>query len=339
MAESTESKQLRIFITGAGQGAGLACAILAARAGHYVVGATDLGSTGTYRLRRAGVLAVYPELTRESAMYSAIQMAKADVIINAAPQVVNGIPQQAIDYDSMLPWLEASTDALLLAAGRADIDRIIHLSAGSIYGDTHHEAVKEDGHLDLSNALGKALYEAEESVFDGGIPVYVLRTGYVIGTHQSGIAMAQAIQEGKGVLSGKQHTAWAHEDDIASAALAIAEKESDEATETVYNIASMDTASPDEFMAKFGAAIGTGEPSALSGFMAQFRTSELQRKLVASGTLLDTSKAQTELGWSPSGSIEGAIDRMLLTRRIEEAEITVYHQAEENTTETGIVKA
>lgn len=339
MAEAVEAKQLTIFITGAGQGVGLATTMLASRAGHKVVGTTHLGSKGAYRIRRAGGLAIYPDLTRESAVYSALQMAKADVIINAAPQTVNGIPQHAVDYDNTLSWLEASTEAIMSAAGRADIDRIIHLSAGAIYGDTHHEAVKEDAHLDLSNALAKALHESEEIVLDGGVPAYVLRTGYIMGTHEACIDVAGLLKAGKTVPSGKQHTAWAHESDIASAALLLAEKTSDEEKGSIYNIAGSETATADEFLDKLGTAVGIGEPSHLTGFMLQFRSSEMQRTLMNMGTLLDTTRAEEELGWSASAGIDNALDKMLITLRSEEAEVTVYHQAEEDTSSTGIVKA
>lgn len=339
MAEAVDAKQLTIFITGAGQGAGLVATMLASRAGHKVVGTTNLGSKGAYRIRRAGGLPIYPDLTRESAMYSALQMAKADVIINAAPQALNGIPQYAVAYDAVLPWLEASTEALMSAAGRADIDRIIHLSAASIYGDTHHEAVKEDAHLDLSNALGRTLHEAEEIVLDGGVPSYVLRTGYIVGTHQAAIEIAEIVKAGKSVPSGTQQTAWAHESDVASAALLLAEKTSDENSGTIYNIASPDNTTADEVLNKLGELVGIGESSHLTGFMLQFRSSAMQRTLMTTGTLLDTTKAEEELGWSASGSIDNALDKMLITLRSEDAEVTVYHQAEEDNSTTGIVKA
>ncbi|MEM9955340.1 MAG: NAD(P)-dependent oxidoreductase [Chloroflexota bacterium] len=338
MAEPTDAKQLTIFITGAGQGAGLATVQLATRAGHKVVGSTELGSKGAYRIRRAGGLPVYPDLTRQEAIYSALQMSQADVIINAAPQVVNGMPQHVLDYDDVLAWLEASTSAIMTAAGRAEIDRIIHLSAATIYGDTHHDAVAEDGHLTLDNKLGASLHEAEETVLDGGVPAYILRTGYIMGTHEAGEGVANALRNGKGIPNGKHHTAWAHEDDVASAALAIAEKTEDEEHTTIYNIASTENLTPDEVMHKFGAQFGTGDPSPLADFLLQLRTSAIQRYLMSIGTLLDTSKAQADLNWSPKGSIDGAIDKMLLVWRSEEAQVTVYHQEEDSQT-TGIVKA
>lgn len=340
MAEQAENKQLTIFIIGAGHGVGLSAVSLASRAGHTVVGTSELGSVGAYRIRRAGGIPIYPDLTRESAIYSALQMGKADVIINAAPQALSGLPQADTDYDALLPWLVDSTEAIMAAAGRADIDRIIHISSASVYGDTHHEAVKEDSHLDLSSPLAKALYQAEEAVFDGGIPGYVLRTGYILGTHDSYSTVADQLRTGKSLPSGEKPTAWAYEEDVARAALIIAEKESDEDVAQVYNIASDEVVSPDDVMEKFATAYGTGRPMPLSGFMAQFRVNDIQRNLLNTSTLLDTSKAREELNWSPNGSIDLALDKMLLLWHSEEAEVTVYHQDDSNTnTSMEIIEA
>lgn len=331
MTEQTEQKQLTIFIIGAGHGVGLAAVTLASRAGHNVIGASQLGSVGAYRIRRAGGIPIYPDLTRESAIYSALQMDNADVIINAAPQALSGLPQADTDYEKLLPWLVESTEAIMTAAGRADIDRIIHISSASVYGDTHHEAVKEDAHLDLSSPLAKALHQAEEAVFDGGIPGYVLRTGHILGTHDSYSTVADQLRAGKSLPTGDKATAWAYEEDVARAALIIAEKESDDDVAYVYNIASDEVVSPDDVMEKFANAYGTGRPMPLSGFMAHFRMNDIQRTLLNTSTLLDTSKAQEELGWSASGSIDLALDKMLLLWRAEESEVTVYHQDNSDT--------
>ncbi|MGJ3237186.1 MAG: NAD-dependent epimerase/dehydratase family protein [Anaerolineae bacterium] len=338
MSETDETQQLTIFITGAGQGVGLAATTLAVRAGYKVIGTTDLGSTGAYRIRHAGGVPIYPDLTRESALYSALQMAKADVIIHAAPQRVNGIPQHTLDYDEAFTWLQASTDALMTAAGRADIQRVIHISAASIYGDTHHEAVKEDAHLDLSNALGKALLEAEETVLDGGVPAYILRAGHIVGTHQAGAEIAKALLAGKGMPSGKHATVWVHEDDVASAALILAERDDDSASGSIYNIAGDETPSPDEFMRQFGETYGTGAPGALADFLLQLRTSPTQRALMSFGTLVDTGKAREELGWQPQFTLAKALDKMLLLWTAEDAQVTVYHQEDEADASAGIVK-
>lgn len=315
----SENNQLHIFITGAGQGAGLAAVREASRRGHKVTGTTTLGTVGANRIRRAGGLPIYPDLTRESALYSAIMMSKADVLINAAPQALNTVPHYTVDYDEMLPWLYASTEALLMAAGRADIKRIIHLSSAAVYGATH-EPVKEDAHLDFRNALLQALDDSENSIFDGGIRGYVLRTGIIYGSTEACAAIIQKLRKGQAVPAGHHETSWIHEEDVATAALQIAELESDEeATANVYNIADDDSMSPDTFIDRLGVAFGTGEPNRLNGFMAQLRTNEIQRDLLAHGSVIDSSKAKADLNWQAKVHNEQGIQQMLLFYRAEEA--------------------
>ncbi|MEL6308181.1 MAG: NAD(P)-dependent oxidoreductase [Chloroflexota bacterium] len=224
--ETTEQVQKTLFVTGAANGVGLALTTLAVKAGYKVVGTTDLGTVGAYRIRHAGGIPAYPDLTRESAVYSAIQMAKADVVIHAAAQDLNGIPQAKVNYDDKLAWLKASTEAIFAAAGRADVDRIVHLSAANAYADSH-EPVSEDASLDTRSTLGSALHSAEEVVLDGGIPGYVLRTGYIIGTHNSSAVVTEMLRAGQSMMTNDHAVAWAHEDDVARAIMAIIELEED----------------------------------------------------------------------------------------------------------------
>jgi nucleoside-diphosphate-sugar epimerase len=315
----SENNQVHIFITGAGQGAGLAAVREATRRGHKVTGTTSLGTVGANRIRRAGGLPVYPDLARESALYSAIMMSKADVVINAAPQALSGIPHYRVNYEEMLPWLYASTEALLLAAGRADVKRIVHLSSAAIYGATH-EAATEDAHLNFHNALLRALDDAEDSIFDGGMRGYVLRTGAIYGSTEACAAVIQKLRTGQAVPAGHHKTSWVNEEDVASAALQIAEIEADnEALANVYNIADDEPMSPDDFIDMLGVAYGIGEPVRMNGLMAQFRTSEFQRELLAHGSVIDSSKAKTDLNWQANVSKAQGIEKMLLFWRAEEA--------------------
>jgi nucleoside-diphosphate-sugar epimerase len=333
----TEKQVQNIFVTDAGQGVGLAALTEAVRRGHKVVGATEQGTVGANRIRRAGGLPVYPDLTRESALYSALLMAKADVIINAAPQVLSGIPFYRQDYAAKAAWLKQSTNALLGAAGRADIKRIIHLSSAIIYGDTHGEAVSEDYHSHSHSLLSRVFAEVEDMVFDGGIPVYALRTGYIYGSLDSSVEVAKLLRGGKSMPKGHHNTAWVHEDDVATAALNIAELEADKGIENIYNIAGDDNLDLSQFIDTFGKAIGIGEPSALSGIALQFGSSPEQRELLQMGTLLDTSKARSELNWKPQTGIDAGLDKMLMRWRAEEASQGIYSQS--NLTGKELVKA
>jgi nucleoside-diphosphate-sugar epimerase len=335
MAE--EKQVLNIFVTDAGQGIGLAALTEAVRRGHKVVGATGQGTVGANRIRRAGGLPVYPDLTRESALYSALMMAKADVIINAAPQVLNGIPFYRQDYAALADWLKSSTNALIGAAGRADIKRIIQLSSALIYGDTHSEAVSEDYHAHGHSLLSRVFAEVEDMIFDGGIPVYALRTGYIYGSLESSAEVAKLLRAGKALPKGHHKTAWVHEDDVATAALNIAELEADKAIENIYNIAGDENLTLGQFIDAFGRQIGIGEPTTLSGFGLQFGSSAEQRELLEMGILLDTSKARNELNWKPQTSIDAGLDKMMLRWRAEAA--SKSSSSDSNLTGKELVKA
>lgn len=337
----TENEQTlpTLFITGADNGVGLAVATQAVKAGCKVVGTTTMGTAGAYRIRRAGGIPVYPDLTRESAVYSALQMAKADMVIHAAPQLLNGIPQAVVDYDEELAWLQTSTEAVMSAAGRADVKRLIMVSAANAYADSHGESITEDAALDTTSPYGKAIHAAEEAVLDGGIPGYVLRTGYIIGSTNTMGAVMLALREGKNMPAGTHSAAWATDDDIAQAIMAIIGQETDESVATVYNIASQETTTPSDFMRLFGDEYGVGEPGNLPDFLLQLRTHAVTRALLEKSVLLDTSKAQEALGWSPQGTIAGAIDKFLLMMRMEESADMLPAPTTGNSDSQDIVKA
>ncbi|MEL6525977.1 MAG: NAD(P)-dependent oxidoreductase [Chloroflexota bacterium] len=336
--ETTEQTQKTLFVTGAANGVGLALTTLAVKAGYKVVGTTDLGTVGAYRIRHAGGIPAYPDLTRESAVYSAIQMAKADVVIHAAAQDLNGIPQAKVNYDDKLAWLKASTEAIFAAAGRADVDRIVYLSAANAYADSH-EPVSEDASLDTRSTLGSALHSAEEVVLDGGIPGYVLRIGYIMGTHNSSAVVTEMLRAGQSMMTNEHAVAWAHEDDVARAIMAIIELEEDASVANIYNIASEETITPTEFMRRFGNEYGIGEPGSLPDFMVQLRTHAVQRAIMGKSITLDTSKAQNELGWSPQGTVDGAIDKFLLMMRTEESAQMLPSPEPDDSSSQAIVKA
>ena len=77
--------------------------------------------------------------------------------------------------------------------------------------------------------------------------------------------------------------------------------------------------SPNEFVNLLGHAYGIGSPSMANGLMMQMRSNETQRELLSHGTIVDTSKAQSDLDWQAKiGKTEG-IDKMMLFWRAEDA--------------------
>ena len=311
---------LNIFITGGDSGVGLVLARQAVKNGHKVVAASTTGTVGAKRIRNTGALTVYPDLSREGAIRSAIMLAKADVVVNCAPQDFMGLPQQRIDYEKTAAALEEGAEAIVAAAGKLGVKRVIHLSPAYIYGDTAHP-VKEDAPLDRSNVLFRHAIEAEEAIFDGGIAGYVVRAGYIYGGWNNAMfALAESLQTGKGIAKGTGNASWIHEDDLAAALLKLVELESDDATANVLNISDGEPMTHDDFMKLLGRVYGSGDPSGINPFLFPLQTNPIQVQLLNQNVLLDSSKAREVLGWKPATpSKEAGIERAMVVWRALEA--------------------
>lgn len=330
MTDANTEQIKSILIVGGDSGAGLALATGAVRAGYTVVATNESGTAGAVRIRAAGAIPVSADITREGELRSAITLANATIVVNLAAERVLQLPQVAVDYETLAAVVEDTTESLVLAAGKLGITRLIHLSAAYLYGDVDHDAATEEAHVSRSNALFKALVRAEQAVFDGGIAGYVLRSGFVYGGGSPACrAVAAELRHGKAIPQGHGIAAWIHEEDLAAAVLKLVQLESEgEAVANTLNIADNTPASQQAFLSKFGAAFGTGEPVAMSGLAAQFRTNALQRELLELNTRIDTGKIKALLDWKAAYSHEAGLDRMTMVWRAEEAPATQAPAAE-----------
>jgi nucleoside-diphosphate-sugar epimerase len=318
MAENPQA--LNIFITGGDSGVGLVLAREAAKRGHKVFAASATGTKGAKRIRRVGAVAVYPELTREGSLRSAMMMARADVVVNCAPQDFLGLPQYRLDYDKTAHVLEDGTEALVAAAGKAGVKRIIHLSPAYVYGDTT-SPVKEDAPVARSNKLLNHAAEAEEAVLEGGIPGYVVRSGFIYGGwHNAMHSLAEILRAGTGIAKGSGKASWIHEDDLASVLLKLVELGSDDAIANILNVSDGETMSHDAFVNLLGKLYGVGEPNSINPLVFPLRTNAIQLELLNQSTALDTSKAQQFLNWKPqTTSKEVGIEKSMVVWRALEA--------------------
>ena len=123
---------LNVFITGGSDPIGLALTRMLVAAGHRVIGMTD-GSDGASRVREAGGLPVFADPVRAGEIRGMLVMAKADVVIHAAPMSANEIPVTAWDYTP--EQLIDETAALIEAAREAGVERALHLSYALVYTD------------------------------------------------------------------------------------------------------------------------------------------------------------------------------------------------------------
>ncbi|MDQ7025682.1 MAG: NAD(P)-dependent oxidoreductase [Anaerolineae bacterium] len=315
-----EQQPLNIFITGGDNGVGLTLAREAVKNGHNVFAASSKGTIGAKRISNIGAYAVYPELTREGSLRSAIMLAKADVVVNCAAQDIIGLPQYRIDTGKIAATIEESAEALVAAAGKLGVKRLIHLSPAYIYGNTD-DAVTEDAHIVRGSKLLNHVAEAEEAILDGGIAGYVVRTGFIYGGwHDSMLALAELMRTGKGIAKGKGQASWIHEDDLALALLKLVELSSDDATANVLNISDGEPMSHSDFMSLFGELYGSGEPNGINPLFVPLRTNPTQIELLNQNTVIDSSKAREVLDWEPKTASKAAgIEKAMLVWRALEA--------------------
>jgi nucleoside-diphosphate-sugar epimerase len=244
-------------------------------------------------------------------------LAKADIVVNFAPQDFMSLPQHHKNNYKTPHFLEECSTALVAAAGRLGVKRLIHLSPAYLYGATHH-AVNEDAPIHRENALFNHAAEAEEAIFDGAIPGYVVRAGFIYGGWiDAMMTLAEHLRRGKGVAKGEGNASWIHEDDLARLLLLLVEYTGE--SESIANIINAGDGHPmthNAFMNLFGTLYGVGEPGGINPFLFPIRTNEIQISLLEQTTLLDTSKAKTMLGWEPSvASKEAGIERAMVVWR------------------------
>ncbi len=214
--EITETAPLNVFITGATSALGRELVRSLSAAGHHVVGATN-GYENAALVRADGGIPAYPDLLRAGEIRSVMQGSKTDVVINAAPQLANHLPQQPAHWDADL--LDAGTAALVEAAAAANVKFLIHTSYA--FADAHVD--EHDPHAaDLAKLLA-ATRAGEQHVLDLTVPGCVLRFGFLYGAELSEIlatrdtlTMRRPLDSG----SADSHVLWAYVPDAARAVIA-----------------------------------------------------------------------------------------------------------------------
>ncbi len=318
--QTTETTTLSIFITGGDTGMGRLLTRALVKHGHRVTSTTHTAA-GAAAIRHDGALPTYPDLARPGDLRGMMMMAKADIVVHLAASPLNGTPQYAADYDVMMRAL-TSSDEITLAAGQAGVKRIIFPSFAFLYGDTGGVAVDENAPLSRSNPLFSAAAEAEAAVLDGGIPGYVLRTGYIYGGYSEALRGLQSrLGVGGNVASGKNPAAWLHEDDLTAALVKLVEYQPKrDEVDQVYNLAEDATATPDTVINEFGTAFGVGEPAKMPDFMMRLRLPATQRALLDTSFAINSDKFKKAFDWKVTNTNRVAgLDKALLVWRAEAA--------------------
>lgn len=298
-----------VFITGATSALGLAVARQLIAAGYKVTG-TAKGSEDGRLLRAAGGLPSYPNLTRAGELRSIIQVSKATIIVNLAPQIANQVPFGRSAWDTRL--LVDGTQAVIEAAKATGVTYLLHTSYAFL------SAVGHDETPEALSPLLLAATSAERYVQASGVPAGVLRLGYWYGGGASALEdLRAALRSGRvaGADATKSHVNFIHAEDAANAIVRAVQQQY---TGETLNLVDDHAASPASFLRYFAESQGL-TVAGLPGFAARLLGDKTQAALLEMNSHVDNAAAKAALGWSPRFStIQQGIDDTLLSWRASE---------------------
>lgn len=300
--EIVENAPLSVFISGATGALGREVTRRLKTAGHRITGATT-GYENAALVRADGGIPCYPDLMRAGELRSAMQSAKADLVINLAPQLANHFPQQKADWNARL--LDEGVSALLEASEAAGIKFVLHTSY--VFADESSDELAD---------LLHAIKAGEEKVLHGTIPGAVLRFGFLYGAEMPELmAVRDRLQISRSVDSGPadSHASWINVPDAARAVVAAVEQRS---AGLKVNIVENEAASPAAFMNYFAASQGFSAPGRTPRFTPWAGPGKEQAALMSLSPQVSNAEAQEKLSWSPRlANYQQGIDDVLLSWR------------------------
>jgi nucleoside-diphosphate-sugar epimerase len=297
----TENTPLSVFITGATGALGRAVTRQLKAAGHRITGATS-GYENAVLVRADGGIPAYPDLLRAGELRSAMLAAKADVVLNLAPQLANHLPQARAAWDVRL--VNEGVAALFEAAQAAGVKFVVHTSYA--FADAESEAL---------SALLDAVKAGEEKALHGSVPACVLRYGFVYGADAPELViMRDALLTGKPVDGGSDTPAyWINAQDGARAAALAAQVRP---VGQILDIVEDKTVSPAEFLGQFASSQGVNPPGRVPRFAPWAQPSKEQVALMSLHARASSAKAKEVLGWQPRfPDYKQGIDDALLSWR------------------------
>lgn len=314
--EMTERTPLTVFLTGASSGLGKTIAAALIKAGHKVFGLVDT-TQAAHDLRGLGGVAVYADLHRASELQSVLQMAKADVVVNAQPQHFNDAPFVRVDFDGAA--YVAQNKALAEAAKAVGAKFIVHLSFAWAYGDQHGAVVDESYKPNKSeNAIVKAAVDGENAILKGDVPSAVLRLGFVYGGGSSALeSLLTALRRGRFAAVDEAEVNWIHEHDAAEAVRRVVEAMP---AGEIFNVADDTPVSTLDFAAQFAQALGLQAPGKGLQFLARMGLGEFTQTVAKLPVMCSNTKIKAALGWRPMYPTQkNGIEQALLVWRAAEA--------------------
>ena len=233
-----------------------------------------------------------------------------DVVLHNVAQVPLARDRHLFDAVNTL-----GTAHVLLAARDAGVRKVVHTSSSAIFGIPARNPVVETSPARPLEAYGRAKLRAEQLCHDAahaGLDVTVVRPRTILGHGRLGLmaALFELVAEGAPVFvlgRGDNRYQFVHADDLADACLRAADRPG----ATTYNIGATEFGTMRDTLDALVAHAGTGaRVRSLPKTPARFAMELLGRAglapfapyhwlLYGESLWFDTTKAATELGWSP----------------------------------------
>jgi 2-alkyl-3-oxoalkanoate reductase len=318
MLNENNSIPLNVVVTAASSALGRETVRQLVARGHVVTGCTQ-GADGATMVRQDGGLPAYPDLLRAGEIKSILQMAKADVVVNLAPQLANILPTRNIPWEENERLLTEGTAALLQAVEGTTVKSIIHTSTTRVYGDAHGEWVDETRTTSRDAAL-RATAQAEKDLLGSSVHTTVLRAGIVYGGDAGTQELSEAIHRGRTVFLGDAHAYqnWVYVADLARAVVLATEQQP---AGEIFNITDNTPISAVEFAGYLAGGIGLPLPNNSAStpeFARRLSVLPIQETLLNASVRARNDKAKQGLGWTPRyGDYKAGIEQTLLLQRSE----------------------
>ena len=239
--------------------------------------------------------------------------------------VLHNVAQVPLAKDRELFWSVnvTGTANVLLAARDAGVDKVVHTSSSAIFGIPESNPVTEDTPGRPLEAYGKAKLEAEFLCRDAaanGLDVSIVRPRTILGHGRLGIiaVLFEFVAEGAPVFvldGGHNRYQFIHANDLADAVLRAGDRDKP----AVYNIGATEFGTMRELLQALVDHAGTGSqlrslPAAparvamkLAATAGAAPFAPYHWLLYAESLWFDTTRAQTELGWSSRWSNVAAL--------------------------------
>jgi nucleoside-diphosphate-sugar epimerase len=234
--------------------------------------------------------------------------------------VLHNVAQVPLAKDRELFWSVnvVGTANVLLAARQAGVAKVVSTSSSAIFGIPDHNPVVEDTPPKPLEAYGRAKLEAEVLCREAaatGLDVSIVRPRTILGHGRLGIMaiLFEFVAEGAPVFvldGGHNRYQFVHAEDLADACLLAGDRPG----AATYNIGATEFGTMRETLQALVDHAGTGSrvrslPSAPASLGMQVVSKLGQAPFAPYHWLLygeslwfDTTKAQTELGWTPTHS-------------------------------------